>query len=70
MMQFKEEVDNKPSSLFSRVDCYQKRNLRTEAKKAGFKHIYLIKHPFIKFVIQKSSLRKIETEMFKTKMID
>ena len=58
-MYSKEEVDNKPSSLFSKVDCYQKRNLRTEAKKVEFKHIYLMKHPFIKFVMQKSSSRKI-----------
>ena len=70
MMQSKGEVDNKPSILFSRVNCYQKRNPHTEEKKAVFKHIDLKRHPLIKVVMQKSSSRKIETDKFKTKMID
>ena len=58
--------DFKPSILFCAMDSYQKRDLHSEAKKAGFKPVYRMKHPSIKVVIQRSSSRKIETDKFNT----
>ena len=62
-------LDSKPSILFCGMDSYQKRDLHSESKKAGFKPVYSMKHPSIKVVIQSSSSRKIETDMFKTTTI-
>ena len=70
MMKSEEGLDNKPSILFCGMDSYQKRDLHSEAKKAGFKPVYRMKHPSIKVVIQRSSSRKIETDKFKTTTID
>ena len=42
----------------------------SEAKKAGFKPVYSMKHPSIKVLMQRSSSRKIETDKFKTTTID
>ena len=52
------------------MDSYQKRDLHSEAKKAGFKPVYSMKHPSIKVLMQRSSSRKIETDKFKTTTID
>ena len=52
------------------MDSYQKRNLYSEAKKLEFKVVYSMKHPSIKVVMQSLSLKKIETNKFKTTTID
>jgi len=65
-----EGIDNKPSILFCGIDSYQKRDLHSEAKKAGFKPVYSLRHPSIKVVMKRSSLRKIETDKFNTTTID
>ncbi len=70
MLKSEEGLDNKPSILFCGMDSYQKRDLHSEAKKAGFKPVYSMKHPSIKVVMQSSSSRKIETDKFKTTTID
>ena len=70
MMKSEEGLDNKPSILFCGMDSYQKRDLHSEAKKAGFKPVYSMKHPSIKVVLQKSSSRKIDTNKFKTITVD
>ena len=36
MLKSEEGLDNKPSILFCGMDSYQKRDLHSEAKKAGF----------------------------------
>ena len=63
-------LDNKPSILFLGMDFYQKRNLHSEAKKAGFKPVYTMRHPSIKVVLKNSSSRKISTDKFNTTTID
>ena len=69
MMKSEEGINNKISILFCGMDFYQKRHLQSLAKKARFKTVYSIKHPLKKFVIQRSSLRKIENDKFKTSKI-
>ena len=66
MLNSEEGLDNKPSLLFCVMDSYQKRDLHSEAKNVGFKPVYIMNHPSIKVVIQRSSSRKIETDKFKT----
>ena len=66
MMKSEEGLDNKPSILFCGMDFHQKRDLHREAKKAGFKPVYSMKHPSIKVVMQRLSARKIETDKYKT----
>ena len=46
-------LDSKPSILFCGIDSYQKRDLHDEAKKAGFKHVYIMKHSSIKVLMQR-----------------
>ncbi len=69
-MQSEEGLDNKPSIIFCDLDSYQNRDLHSEAKKAGFNPVYSMKHPSVKVVMKRSSLRKIETDKFKTITID
>ena len=52
------------------MDLYQKRDLQSEAKKAGFKPVYIMKHPSIKVLKQRSAIRKIDTDKFKPTTID
>ena len=65
ILKSEEGLDNKPSILFCGMDSYQKRDLHSEAKKAGFKPVYSMKHPSIKVDMQSLSSRKIETTKFK-----
>ena len=69
MLNSEEGLDNKTSILFFGMDTYQKKDLHSEAKKAGFNPVYSMNHLSIKFVMQKLSLRKIETDKFKTTTI-
>ena len=70
ILKSEEGLDMKPSILFCGMDSYQKRDLHSQAKKVGLKPVYTMKHPSIKVVIKSSSLRKIETDKFKTITID
>ena len=70
MLKSEEGLDNKPSILFCGMDSYQKRDLHSEAKKAGFKPVYAMKHPSIKVVMNLSSSRNIETDKFQTTTIN
>ena len=70
MIRSEKELDSKPSILFCGMDSYQKRGLHSEAKKAGFKPVYSMKHPSVKVIMQRSSLRRIETDKFNTTTID
>ena len=63
-------LDSKPSILFCGMDSYQKRDLHSEAKKAGFKPVYSMKHPSIKVLMRRTASRKIDTDKFKTTTID
>ena len=63
-------LDNKPCILFCGIDSFQKKDLHSEAKKAGFKPVYSMKHPSVKVVMRRSNSRKIETDKFKTTTID
>ena len=63
-------LDSKPSILFCGMDSYQKRGLHSEAKKAGFQPVYSMKHPTIKVLMKSSLSRKIDTDKFKTNIID
>ncbi len=65
-----EGLDIKPSILFCGMDSYQKRDLHSEAKKAGLKPVYSIKHPSIKVVMQRTASKKIDTDKFNTTTID
>ena len=66
----KEGLDNKPTILFCGMDSYQKKDIHREAKKAGFKPVYSMKHPSLKVLMKKSSSLKIETDKFRTTTID
>ena len=66
MINSEEIINNKISLLFYGEDSYQKRDLKSEAKKARFKTVYSIKHPLKMIVIQRLSLRNIESDKFKT----
>tara|TARA_S200000501_G_scaffold227839_1_gene213641 strand:- start:6293 stop:6466 length:174 start_codon:yes stop_codon:yes gene_type:complete len=57
-MQSEEGLDNKHSIIFCGLDSYQNRDLHSEAKKAGFNPVYSMKHPSVKVVMKRSSLRK------------
>ena len=70
MLKSEEGLDNKPSILFCGMDSYQKKDLHREAKKAGFKPVYSMKHPSLKVLMKKSSSIKIETDKFRTTTID
>ena len=70
MIKSENGLDNKPTILFCGMDSYQKKDLHGEAKKAGFKPVYSMKHPSIKVVMNWKSPRKIETDNFKTVTID
>ena len=70
ILKSKEGLDTKPSILFCGMDSYQKRGLHSEAKKAGFKPVYSMKHPSVKVIMQRSTLRRIETDKFNTTTID
>ena len=65
-----ERLDNKPTIIFFGMDSYQKRDLHSEAKRAGFKPVYSMKQPSIKHLLQGLSSWKIENDMFKTMTID
>ena len=56
MLKSEEGLDNKPSILFCGMDSFQKRDLHSEAKKAGFKPVYSMKRPSIKVLMQRSCL--------------
>ena len=58
ILKSEEGLGSKPSILFCGMDSYQKRDLHSEAKKAGFKPVYSIKHPSIKVLMQNSASRK------------
>ena len=62
--------ESKPSILFCGMDSYQKRDLHSEAKKAGFQPVYSMKYPTIKVLMKKSVSKKIDTDKFKTNTID
>ena len=70
IMKSKEGLDSKPSILFCGMDSYQKKDLHSEAKKAGLQPVYSMKHPTIKVLMKSSASRKIDTDMFKTTTID
>ena len=70
ILKSEEGLDKKPSILFCGMDSYQKRDLHSEAKKVGFKPVYSMKHPTIKVLMQRSSSRKIESDKFKTTIIN
>ena len=69
ILKSKEGLDNKPSVLFCGIDSYQKRDLHSEAKNAGFKPVYSMKHPTIKVLMKKLPSRKVDTDNFKTTTI-
>ncbi len=57
-MQSEEGLDNKHSIIYCGLDSYQNRDLHSEAKKPGFNPVYSMKHPSVKVVMKRSSLRK------------
>ena len=70
ILKSEEGLESKPSILFCGMDSYQKRDLHSEAKKAGFQPVYSMKHPTIKVLMKRSGSRKIDTDKFKTNTID
>ena len=70
ILKLEEGLDSKLSILFCGKHSFQNRDLHIEAKKAGFQPFYSMKHPTIKVLIKRAGSRKIDTDKFKTNIID
>ena len=61
---------SRPTILFCGCDPRLKKDMHKRAKRIGFTPSYSIKHQTIKVELQNSCNRRIETDMFKTIIMD